>query len=243
MATKIDYIKERLQYHLDRLNKLFDDNELAYLSSHCKNEQQIRDRIAWQLHKDITQNKEYGDLYIVRREWAPKPKEEKDKRRVDLAILKLKENKTDIDEVIALIEFKAHSIARPERSFYCYEFKKDVEKLLELKTADNNVASCRNAALFFVFLETGQSEIAVNYKSVLAYSLYQEQSDTCVYCQDAHDKNYLDAIKSHWAEFNQGKYKVKGIKPIQIPEPKAICIGEAYGYKQYVSPWLIGPIV
>ena len=62
MATKIDYIKKRLQYHLDRLNKLFDDNELAYLSSHCKNEQQIRDRIAWQLHKDITQNKEYGEI-------------------------------------------------------------------------------------------------------------------------------------------------------------------------------------
>lgn len=93
------------------------------------------------------------------------------------------------------------------------------------------------------FLETGQSKEAGAYESILAYSLYQKQNKKCVYCNGAQDQKYLDAIKSHWAEFNQGKYAVKGIKPIQIPEPKAICIGEAYGYKQYVSPWLIGPIV
>lgn len=237
-----DFIKRRLQYHLDKLDKLFDKDELAYLSSHCKNEQQIRDRIAWELHKDITQNPDYGDLYVVRREWAPKPREKKDKRRVDLAILEMESNKMSVKKAIALIQFKAHSITRPERSFYCYEFQKDVGKMLELKVADNNVASCKDAALFFVFLETGQSEEAMAYESILAYSSYQKQYNNCVYCKGAQDKNYLDAIKSHWKEFNQGKYKVDAIKPFEIPEPKAICIGEAYGYKQYLSPWLIGPL-
>ena len=231
-----DYIKERLQYYLDSLDKLFEDNELAYLSSHCKNELQIRDRIAWRLHQDIT--KEYGDLYVVRREWAPK-----EKSRVDLAILEMASDKMSVKKAIALIEFKAHSIARPERSFYCSEFKNDVEKMLGWKKGKNKVDSCKDAALFFVFLETGQSKEAEEYESILAYSLYQKQNNKCVYCHGSQDKNYLDAIKSHWKEFNQDKYKVEGINPFEIPEPKAICIGEAYGYKQYVSPLLIGPLV
>lgn len=230
-----DFIKERLQYHLDRLNKLFNENELAYLSSHCKNELQIRDRIAWRLHQEITE--EYKEPYVVRREWAPK---EKEKSRVDLAILEMESDKISVKKAIALIEFKAHSIARPERSFYCYEFMKDVEKMLEWKQGDKKVKSCEDADLYFVFLETGQSKEAVEYKSVLAYSLYQ--TDNCIYCHGSQDKNYLDEIKSHWIEFNQGKYVVEGIQPFEIPEPKAICIGEAFGYKQYVSPLLIGPL-
>lgn len=56
-----DFVKERLQSLLENLDNLFQDNELAYFSSQCKNELQIRDRIAWRLHQDIT--KEYGDLY------------------------------------------------------------------------------------------------------------------------------------------------------------------------------------
>ena len=143
-----DYIKERLQYYLDSLDKLFEDNELAYLSSHCKNELQIRDRIAWRLHQDIT--KEYGDLYVVRREWAPK---EKEKSRVDLAILKMDKEKRNVDKVIALIEFKAHAIARPEPSYYGSEFQNDVKKMREFK---KDVNICTEADLYFVFLETGQ---------------------------------------------------------------------------------------
>ena len=229
-----DFIKKSLRSLLENLDGLFEENELAYLSSHCKNELQIRDRIAWQLHKSIMDK--YEDVYVVRREWAPK---EKEKSRVDLAILRMDKDKTKVEEVFALIEFKAHAIARPERSFYCFEFKKDVEKMLDWKQGENKVPSCQDADLYFVFLETGQSKEAGAYESILAYSLYQKQNKKCVYCNGAQDQKYLDAIKSHWAEFNQGKYVVKGIQSFEIPEPKAICIGETYGYKQYVSPLLI----
>lgn len=240
MAQIKDFIKDRLQYHLDKLDELFEENELAYLSSHCKNELQIRDRIAWKLHQEITDK--YKGMYVVRREWAPK---EKEKNRVDLAILEMKSDKMSVKKAIALIEFKAHSIARSERSFYCFEFQKDVKKMLDWEQGENIVDSCKDADMYFVFLETGQSKEADKYESILAYSLYQKQRkkrNKCVYCNGVQDKTYLDTIKSHWAEFNQGKYKVDAIKAIEIPEPKAICIGEAYGYKQYVSPWLIGPL-
>ena len=232
------YVKTQLQDLLNRILELFEPDELAYYSAHCKNEQQIRDKIAWKLHLAITQDKKYGDRFVVRREWAPEDHRES---RVDLAILEMDSNKEKVEKVIALIEFKAHSIARPERAFYCSEFKRDVEKMLKLK---DKVSICKSAELFFVFLETGQAKKADKYHSVLGFSQYQ--TSKCVYCNGAQDNYYLDAIKSHWEAFNKGEYEVeyegKHLQPISIPDPKAIEIGEAFGYTQYVSPLVIGPL-
>ena len=221
-----DFVKERLQSLLENLDDLFQDNELAYFSSHCKNELQIRDRIAWRLHQDIT--KEYGDLYVVRREWAP---EEKNKSRVDLAILEMKADKKSVQKVIALIEFKAHAIARPEPAYYGLEFQNDVKKMRDFK---KDVNICADADLYFVFLESGQNEKADQYESVLGYAKYQ--TPNCKYCRDAQDEDYLREIESHWQEFK------KRLPEAVIHAPKAIYIGESFGYKQYVSPLLIGPL-
>ena len=221
-----DFVKERLQSLLENLDDLFQDNELAYFSSHCKNELQIRDRIAWRLHQDIT--KEYGDLYVVRREWAP---EEKNKSRVDLAILEMKADKKSVQKVIALIEFKAHAIARPEPAYYGLEFQNDVKKMHDFK---KDVNICDDADLYFVFLESGQNEKADQYKSVLGYAKYQ--TPNCKYCRDAQDEDYLREIESHWQEFK------KRLPEADIHAPEAIFVGEAFGYKQYVSPLLIGPL-
>ena len=221
-----DFVKERLQSLLENLDDLFQDNELAYFSSHCKNELQIRDRIAWRLHQDIT--KEYGDLYVVRREWAP---EEKNKSRVDLAILEMKADKKSVQKVIALIEFKAHAIARPEPAYYGLEFQNDVKKMHDFK---KDVHICDDADLYFVFLESGQNEKADQYESVLGYAKYQ--TPNCKYCRDAQDEDYLREIESHWQEFK------KRLPEADIHAPEAIFVGEAFGYKQYVSPLLIGPL-
>ena len=221
-----DFVKERLQSLLENLDNLFQDNELAYFSSHCKNELQIRDRIAWRLHQDIT--KEYGDLYVVRREWAP---EEKNKSRVDLAILEMKADKKSVQKVIALIEFNAHAIARPEPAYYGLEFQNDVKKMHDFK---KDVNICADADLYFVFLESGQNEKADQYESVLGYAKYQ--TPNCKYCRDAQDEDYLREIESHWQEFK------KRLPEADIHAPEAIFVGEAFGYKQYVSPLLIGPL-
>ena len=219
-------IKNKLEALLEKIPDYFENDELAYYSSQCKNEQQIRDRIAWELHKDI------GDKYVVRREWAP---EGLGKKRVDLAILEMKEDKKSVDSVIALIEFKAQSIARREK-WYLDEFTKDVKKMKDIKYDEKGV--CKSADLYFVFLETGQGKEAENakeYKSVLGFSKYETSG--CAYCDDPQEENYLQAVYLHWKDF-EGLLE----KSIIIPEPKAICIGEVYGYKQYVSPLIIGPL-
>ena len=61
--------------------------------------------------------------------------------------------------------------------------------------------------------------------------------DGCVFCDGPQDKTYLDAINVFWRKF-EGLLE----ESISIHAPIAIEIGEAYGYKQYVSPLLIGPL-
>lgn len=221
------YIKNQLQELLNRIPDFFEPDELAYYSAHCKNEQQIRDRIAWQLHKNLTLNTQDGDKYVVRREWAPAGF---GKQKVDLAILEMDSNKDKVEHVVALIEFKAQSIARDEK-WYRDEFINDVKKMRNMKHGSDE---CKDAELFFVFLETGQSKEAAEYKSVLGFSKYM---DGCVFCDGPQDKAYLDAINVFWRKF-EGLFE----ESISIQAPIAIEIGEAYGYKQYVSPLLIGPL-
>lgn len=155
----------------------------------------------------------------------------KNKSRVDLAILEMKADKKSVQKVIALIEFKAHAIARPEPAYYGLEFQNDVKKMRDFK---KDVNICADADLYFVFLESGQNEKADQYESVLGYAKYQ--TPNCKYCRDAQDEDYLREIESHWQEFK------KRLPEADIHAPKAIFFGEAFGYKQYVSPLLIGPL-
>ena len=212
-----EFAKTTLVTLLDNICSGFEENELAYLSAQTKNEMQIRDKIAWQLHKEIT--KKYGNRYIVRREWAPQGS---GRKKVDLAILEMDDSLMSIVHIIALVEFKAQSIVRKEK-WYIDEFKHDVEKMRELAQKDTD--------LYFVFIETGQDRKADEYKSILGYAAYQTPKASYY-----SEPNYLSAIEEHWKEFQSVNNQ------IDISKPKAICIGEAYGYKQYISPLLIGPI-
>jgi hypothetical protein len=133
---------------------------------------------------------------------------------------------TRVEKAIALIEFKAQSIVKREK-WYLDEFSRDVKKMRGFKKE----SPCTDADLFFVFLETGQWCKADKYKSILGYSIYQNGR-----VKFRQNGDYLREIESHWQEF-------KKLKPgIEIHAPKAIYIGEAFGYKQYVSPLLIGPL-
>lgn len=214
------FVQITLRKLLNHICNGFDKNELAYLSSQGKNEMPIRDKIAWNLHKKITSK--YGNQYIVRREWAP---EKSGREKVDLSILEMDSSLTSVVRIVAFIEFKAQSIVKKE-PWYLEEFKRDVKKMRDLAQKDTD--------LYFIFLETGQDKKADKYKSILGYAVYQPKMKKSISYYTEPD--YLLTIKEHWKEFQN-----EIDKPIKIPKPKAICIGEAYGYKQYISPLLIGP--
>jgi len=217
------FIHTALMNLLNSLDKGFNVGELAYLSAQCKNELQIRDKLAWLLHQLVTDK--YGKQFVVRREWAPKGA---GKQRVDLAVLEMDSTLTKVVGVIALIEFKAQSIVRREQ-WYIDSFIHDVQKMRELV---KNYPVCKDANLYYVFLETGQECKAVAYKPVLGYAQYQ--TGNVKYRSDA---DYIPTIQAHWDELRTAL----GEK-ITIHEPNVIDIGEAFGYKQYISPLLIGPL-
>lgn len=221
------FIQNNLKNLLYSLNYIFEENELAYLSAQCKNELPIRDKIAWNLHKTL--NKRYGNdsPYVVRREWAP---EGSGRGKVDLAILEMNDEKKTVKRAIALIEFKAQSIARYEK-WYIEEFKKDVEKMRELKR--NYPQRCKDADLYFVFIEKGQEYLSEKYESILGYVC---KSDDVAFYKDI---NYLSDIEKHWKGFSKA---LPNEETIGIHQPEAIYIGEAFDCKQYISPLLIGPL-
>lgn len=225
MSTKQDiykFIQDTLQTLLDSVCEGFDVNELAFLSSQGKNELQIRDKIAWRLQNEI--EKVYKDRYVVCREWGFKGD---DRAKVDLAVLELNTNKDDIVSTIALIEFKAQSIVKREK-WYLNEFEHDLKKM-KVMAAEN--PKCKEADMYFVFLETGQEKPVDKFKPIIAYSQYLTKS-----VKYRKDSDYLTAIQSHWEEFN------KRLKKDVIHAPKAISIGEAFGCEQYISPLIIGPL-
>lgn len=226
-----EFIQNNLKESLNILDDLFEDNELAYYSSQCKNELQIRDKIAWHLHKALNEEYGEGNLYVVRREWAP---EGSGRGKVDLAILEMDAAKEKIVHVIALIEFKAQSIARFEK-WYVEEFEKDVNKMRKIKNLPKSKTKkiiCKDADMYFVFIERLLECEAVKYKSILGY-VYE--GDKIVYHENS---DYLSIIKRHWDGFKNAF----PTENIEIHEPEAICIGEAFDCKQYVSPLLIGPL-
>ena len=220
------FVQDTLNSLLGCLNDGFADNELAYLSSQGKNELQVCDKIAWLLHCEVT--KKYGDQYAVCREWSPK---EFGRKKVDLAVLELNTKCTDINSVIAMIEFKAQSIVKKE-NWYLAEFEHDIDKMQKMA---EDCTICQDADLYFVFLETGQEGKVDAYKPIIAYSQYL--TSHVKYYSDADYKSYIFTLRSYWEEFNN---VLAGC--VKNQEPKVIYIGNVYGYNQYISPLIIGPL-
>ena len=101
----------------------------------------------------------------------------------------------------------------------------EVVLLLAFETFHSEVIYDEQVQMLDLFKEL---EFVTQYKSILGYSIYQNGE-----VKFRKDSDYLYSIKSHWEKF-------KELEPeIEIPEPKAIEIGEAYGYRQFVSPLLI----
>lgn len=228
-----DTIKEAL--------KGFDGDELAYLSIQCKNELQIRDKIAWLMHKKI------GNKYVIRREFAPN---NTSKEKVDLAIIELDDSKTEIKEVVALIEFKAHSIARPEK-WYVDEFVHDIEKMENIVEKDKT--KYKNTDLYFVLFETIQGHRPINdkYKHTLGFNIYVNEKTKFYSDYDSDCELSEKLITEDFREFTKteikGHYKKQDHvlilkKNLNITKLSIIPIGEAFGYKEYVAPLILGPI-
>lgn len=175
-------IKKTLSNLLGNIPNLFEANELAYLTLQQKNERQIRDKVAWKLQAELDArfSDEKGPQLIVRCEWPSNVDSQKlekgqvsGRSAVDIAVLLLNDDKTDYKEVLALVEFKAHSFLNKEEWPY-EEFVKDVEKMRTLtqlsRLSQPDDKRIQDADLYFVLVLSSHSKSGCNkYASAVVY--------------------------------------------------------------------------
>lgn len=186
-ASDYEIVRNLIEITLEEINGGFEKNELAFLSMEGKNEGQIRDKIAWRLHRLLEQS--YPGQYLVIKEWKPEVKWNRE--RIDLAILKMQSG--DSAYVVAMIEFKAQSIVRQEK-WYLEEFAHDVVKMCKFAHQDKLAI---DADLYFVFLETGQgaNDTGKPYSQMLASLKYTSNT------QYGTPEQLHSEIKKHFEQF------------------------------------------
>jgi len=180
-GTINNFIDEQLRSIIKDIPSLFEPDELAYISLQQKNERQIRDKVAYRLQQNL--DKEYGfGQYLVRCEWPSYfdeqeldysqsnnfGKEISGRTAVDMAILKMNELGNGYDEVIALVEFKAHCFLNYEKWPY-EEFAEDVAKMYSFTNLNTKI---QNADLYFIMLTSSIGSDGANldkFGSAIAY--------------------------------------------------------------------------
>lgn len=225
----------------------FEKNELAFLSIQGKNEQQIRDKIAWRLQNAI--DSMGVENIVVRREWSLGYISRSNKKnakpdQVDIAVLQLEKDNESVDDklkvkkILALIEFKAQSLVRPEK-WYIDEFVKDVLKMRGMGEDDTQ--------MYFVFLHSSQSSYGGPYTLMQAAQKYT--NGKTVTCSSTDDEACKDEMQKEWQRFFQetvkGRYDKQDHTFRQAKgspaRPEIISLGEAYGIEYFTAAMLWGP--
>lgn len=240
-------VQDLVSQILGDIPTMFAPNELAFYTLEGKNETQIRDRFAWMMQNALDQS--YPGQYIVRKEWSAW---ESGREKVDVAVLSVGADITQIDgtEVVALIEFKAHSFLNKEQWPYA-EFGKDVAKMYDMTKAQS-IEKCDNADLYFIYLQSSFDHMIIDYPSAVNYPKIFNADSTVYHTH----KDYLTKTAAYWAPFfAAGDFPVKTTKhyPTQhhieyaagtshtAPTPAKQNIGKAFGYDGVILPMIWGP--
>lgn len=165
-------IRELLSSIISQITTYYDKDELAFLSFEEKIERTLRDKIAWKLQLKLDELHHIGYLtykYLVRMEWTPYIDDLKlKKRKVDMAVLRQNNDCTDYIECIAMFEFKAHSLQKPE-SFVKDEYAKDSQKLRDFSHASELKNANVQPDLYFIFFQQLHLQLIEKYQNACTY--------------------------------------------------------------------------
>lgn len=239
------FIEQKLEELLKNVPKYFEENELAYIALQQKVERQIRDKIAWKLQKAADNKYGVGQL-LVRCEWPSSYDENKldytgvpgisGRSAVDIAVLKMNDDRTDYDEVLALIEFKHHAFLNNEQWPY-KEFEKDVNKMKEIaslsRTSPDQGYRIKQADLYFIMLTTSHQQNNGNkYASAVVYKDILDgipKSKTPTLYDPTNTGQYIYDIKAFWKGF---KNKGLLLESTELPMQN---IGSSFGYDMWFT--------
>ncbi|MCQ2384137.1 MAG: hypothetical protein MJZ96_04565 [Paludibacteraceae bacterium] len=239
------FIKDKLEELLQNVPNYFEENELAYITLQQKVERQIRDKIAWKLQKAADNKYGVGQL-LVRCEWPSSYDENKldytgvpgisGRSAVDIAVLKMNDDRTDYDEVLALIEFKHHAFLNKETMFYG-EFNKDVAKMKKIASLPRKNSPqdlrIRQADLYFIMLTTShQQNNGEKYASAVVYKGILDSSNKTkapTLYDPTNTGQYIYDINAFWKGF---KNKGLLLESTELPMQN---IGTSFGYDMWFT--------
>lgn len=259
---------------LNKMNALFLDGELAYIMLQQKNERPIRDKLAYhlQLFLDSLDCDTYDSKYLVKCEWPNLPVDnylqfdsdpQLKQNKVDIAILKMNENKTDYESVLALIELKDHQFLN-EESWPQDEFKKDMAKMVRFTNLNrtqvqnsSDTSRIANADLYFIIgvgsitqrdddKQFNKYASAIGYKYQLDFYLKDSKNkQSAILYKEKAPKEYRDALKKFADKFRLNE---KGMPADEAKErdtklsiTKTLPLGTSFGYRIYLSFVISGP--
>lgn len=258
-----EFIKDRLKELLGNVPNYFEENELAYITLQQKVERQIRDKIAWKLQKEADKKYGVGQL-LVRCEWPSSYDSQKldyqnisgiiGRSAVDIAVLKMNDDRTDYDKVLALIEFKHHAFLNKE-TWPFKEFDKDVEKMetmaqLPRKNQSQNLSLRKQQAdLYFIMLTTSHQQnngdkyaSAVTYKDILDKGPKATTYHPTLY-NPTNPGLYTTNLRTFWGNFST-VYQQKHQQVQQINTSTLLPmqnIGSSFGYDMWFTGLIFGP--
>lgn len=256
------FIEKKLKELLGNVPNYFEENELAYITLQQKVERQIRDKIAWKLQKAADNKYGVGQL-LVRCEWPSSYDSQKldyqnisdisGRSAVDIAVLKMNDDRTDYDEVLALIEFKHHAFLNNEQWPYKEEFNKDVAKMetMALLPRKNQSQDLRiqQADLYFIMLTTSHQQnngdkyaSAVTYKDILDKGPKATTYHPTLY-DPTNPRPYTTNLQTFWGNFStvyqQKHQQVQQINPSTLLPMQNI--GTSFGYDMWFTGLIFGP--
>ena len=251
------YIYEEISYLLNHLNLIFEKDELAYYSLQGKNEQQVRDKIAWKLQCLLDEHYE-PSRYLVRREWS-----DSGRSKVDLAVLEIDKEDTNKSTPLALFEFKAHQSMDNNKWFYA-AFVEDVKKMYEMCNKDQQ--TLKNCQLYFIHLQGVLGKYPDSYKQAVVY-WDERRNKHNIYCDNQEGvenkkKEIHKAFHSNEELYNVYKPHYKRYYGKDLPEKLSLIeynedsnckkqdrwgetqdIGSSFGYGYDLIPYIWGPYV
>ena len=184
----------------------FQHGELAFLSYENKIETILKNKIAWELQKQLdflSTKKTLSEFYLVKMEWSPE-----EKRKCDMAVLRQdKTNNNDYSEVIALFELKFSSLQKAEE-LYKREFVKDICKMVSFCKKDLH-GSKNLIDIYYLFFQQLHLKPIKEYRNAFTYV---KLIDSCFgKMQELEKKNETENIKKYWEDvFSKRKAKING---------------------------------
>ena len=163
-----------IEKSIKNITNTYDTNELAFLAMQGKIELQLRDKIAWYLEQNISNN------YYVKREYNIPGN---GRKKCDLAIL----DKNNMQPV-CLIEFKAHSAATFEMD-YINKCKNDIAKMQSIAQG-----TTPDPEIYYIFFQTEhQGDLPEKNGLIAYYDIIKKALENKLSITDIHnqwDRNY-----------------------------------------------------